>query len=174
MQLILHSVTFAALLPFALGGITTPSLNDLRHTNRISQVAGGKKLPGPVAVANVYKKYHKQAPSAVIAAANSAVSAMLIAATTTTTTSTSTAQTAAVTATDLPNDEAYYVNVTVGKTQMLLNFDTGSSDLWVFSTKLPAAQKGSHHLYNLSGTLDAGQTWDISYGDGSGMLYLST
>ena len=40
---------------------------------------------------------------------------------------------------------------------------------WVFSTELPKSQQGSHDLYNpsKSGKLDSGETWSISYGDGS-------
>ena len=73
--------------------------------------------------------------------------------------------------TAIPFDEAYLYPVSVGGQTLMLDFDTGSADLWVFSTKLPAAQQGTHKLYNpaISGT-DLGETWDISYVDGTGEL----
>lgn len=40
---------------------------------------------------------------------------------------------------------------------------------WVFSTKLPASEQSGHSVYNpaTSGKVDTGETWSISYGDGS-------
>lgn len=44
-----------------------------------------------------------------------------------------------------------------------------TSKRWVFSTELPASEQTGHSVYNpgTSGTLDNGETWSISYGDGS-------
>ena len=41
---------------------------------------------------------------------------------------------------------------------------------WVFSTELPASEQSGHTLYNptKTGKVDSGETWSISYGDGSG------
>lgn len=51
----------------------------------------------------------------------------------------------------------------------MLDFDTGSSDLWVFSNLLPSSEQSGHAIYKTSsGTKETGETWDISYGDGSG------
>ncbi|KAJ8608663.1 hypothetical protein MRB53_039547 [Persea americana] len=72
-------------------------------------------------------------------------------------------------------DEAYLCPVTIGTPgiQTMLDFDTGSADLWVFSTLMPSSQSSGHSpLYNPSGSSTAvretGETWSISYGDGSG------
>lgn len=51
----------------------------------------------------------------------------------------------------------------------MLDFDTGSSDLWVFSTLQASSQRTGHTAYNPStGAVETGETWKISYGDGSG------
>lgn len=60
---------------------------------------------------------------------------------------------------------------------MDLDFDTGSADLWVWSTKLPASTQSStsstgskHNVFDSSksSTWNAtSSTWQISYGDGS-------
>lgn len=66
-------------------------------------------------------------------------------------------------------DQAYICPVTVGANTLKLDFDTGSSDLWVFSTLTPSNEVGSHSVYDVShGQKEDGETWNISYGDGSG------
>jgi hypothetical protein len=53
-----------------------------------------------------------------------------------------------------------------------LDFDTGSADLWLFSTQLAASSQQGHTVYDSkkSSTFKnmTGSTWTISYGDGSG------
>jgi aspergillopepsin I len=66
----------------------------------------------------------------------------------------------------------YLVPVTVGGEELNLDFDSGSADLWVFSSLLPASERSGHAYYtsSKSSTYSAlsGYTWDISYADGSG------
>lgn len=54
-----------------------------------------------------------------------------------------------------------------------------TSKRWVFSTELPSSEQSGHTLYNptTSGKVDSGETWSISYGDGSsasGNVYIDT
>ena len=63
----------------------------------------------------------------------------------------------------------------------MLNFDTGSSDLWVFSSETPLRQQGGQTLYEIedstTATKHGNQTWSIRYGDGSrssGNVYLDS
>lgn len=67
-------------------------------------------------------------------------------------------------------DQAYLSPVTVGGKTLELDFDTGSADLWVFSTLMPSSEQSGHVVYNpsTSGRKLQGSTWNISYGDGSG------
>ena len=135
-----------------------PNIAKLVETNRAVQVEAGQKLSGRDALAAAYQKYGWPLPTTV----EHSFSETDVAATA--------VQSGPVTATDLPNDRAYYVNVTLGTNTLLLNMDTGSSDLWGFSTAMPVSQRGKHHLYNLEGHLDSGETWDIAYVEGSGKI----
>lgn len=71
-------------------------------------------------------------------------------------------------------DQEYLSPVQIGTPAqtLMLDFDTGSSDLWVFSNQLSASQQAGHSIYNpfLSSTAKelTGSTFKISYGDNSG------
>lgn len=68
------------------------------------------------------------------------------------------------------NDIEYLTPVDVGGTTLHLDFDTGSADLWVFSSELPKSEQSGHDIYKPSGNASKieGASWQISYGDGSG------
>ncbi|KAI9811685.1 MAG: Type I transmembrane sorting receptor [Thelocarpon impressellum] len=70
-----------------------------------------------------------------------------------------------------PFDVQYLSPVDIGGQVLNLVFDTGSSDLWVFSSSLPRASQTGHSVYDpaKSKTFQKidGATWSISYADGS-------
>lgn len=89
---------------------------------------------------------------------------------------TDTGETGEVPAEDQQNDSMYLCAVSVGtpSQKLMLDFDTGSSDLWMWSTELPASIKSSGSSHNIfdpskSSTYknQSGSTWKISYGDSS-------
>ncbi|KAF5021306.1 hypothetical protein F66182_6704 [Fusarium sp. NRRL 66182] len=71
-------------------------------------------------------------------------------------------------------DSQYVVPVKIGNPPQTtyLNFDTGSSDLWVFSTDTYQPDQAGHILYRPDKSKTSkrlnGQTWSIRYGDGTG------
>lgn len=87
-----------------------------------------------------------------------------------------TGQTGELSAEDIQNDSEYLATVSIGTPAQNLNldFDTGSADLWVWSTELPSSTTSGatgHTIFNSSKSstfkTSTGETWQIQYGDGS-------
>lgn len=88
------------------------------------------------------------------------------------TNSTASSSTGVVAATPEQGDVEYLAPISVGGQTMMMDFDSGSSDLWVFSTSLAAASQQGHTVFNPSKSTTfktlQGASFSISYGDGSG------
>ncbi|KAF2265138.1 acid protease [Lojkania enalia] len=66
-------------------------------------------------------------------------------------------------------DSLYLTPVELGNTTVQLDFDTGSADLWTFSSLQASSQLTGHDYYRVDpGKKLQGHTWRIQYGDGSG------
>ncbi|KAI6377314.1 hypothetical protein MCOR25_002570 [Pyricularia grisea] len=132
--------------------VGTLTLNQARNPNFVTK-------SGVHAMAKVFRKYGKPLPENLAAAlANTTV----------------TRRDGSVTTTPESDDTEYLTPVQIGTPAVTLNldFDTGSSDLWVFSSDLSASLRSGHSYYTPSKSSTSsklsGQTWSIQYGDGSG------
>jgi aspergillopepsin I len=80
-------------------------------------------------------------------------------------------ETGTVAATPEEFDTEYLAPVSIGGQTLTLDFDTGSSDLWVFSSSLSASSRAGHTAFNPanSPTFEtlAGERFSITFGDGS-------
>ena len=145
--------------------------NSTKSTFTVKQTIKGDvntKLAGPIALARAIGKYSKvgaKIPEVVNAAAVKAAQS----------------DDGTVVANPTQYDSEYIESVTIGGQTLNLDFDTGSSDLWVFSSELPAADQNGHSIYTpgKSSTSKklAGETWSITYGDqssASGDVYSDT
>lgn len=76
-----------------------------------------------------------------------------------------------VKATPEEGDVSFLAPIKVGGQTLMMDFDTGSSDLWVFNPHLPPQKTQGHSVYDprKSSTFKTmpGASWRISYGDGS-------
>ncbi|CAO2654839.1 Nn.00g115720.m01.CDS01 [Neocucurbitaria sp. VM-36] len=81
-------------------------------------------------------------------------------------------QTGTVAANPEQNAALFLSPVDIGGQKLNLDFDSGSSDLWTFSTELSAQTIGQHAAFDASKSTSfktmTGAQWKISYGDGSG------
>lgn len=87
-------------------------------------------------------------------------------------TSNSTAGSGVVAATPEQGDVEYLAPISIGGQTMNMDFDSGSSDLWVFNTQLSTASQTGHTNFDPAKSstfkLIQGASFSISYGDGSG------
>ena len=77
-----------------------------------------------------------------------------------------------VTAKAYGTNTEYLCPVKIGDRTYNMDLDTGSADLWIFNTALPAAVRNGHHaIYNQSESRSfqsiPGAWFDVSYGDNS-------
>ncbi|KAI1178612.1 eukaryotic aspartyl protease [Nemania sp. FL0916] len=78
-----------------------------------------------------------------------------------------------VTAEDTQNDTLYLCKVAVGSPpqDLMVDFDTGSADFWVFSPDVNSTHGSKHNEFNPTKSSSfhrlPGKTWKIEYGDGS-------
>jgi len=153
----LVSMAAAAAIPAKNSTFQTPPKPVVGATFSVEQVSIGQTaLPPPaVAMLNTYAKFKKtaKAPKHLKAAATAQADA----------------QEGSVEAIPTAYDEEYLTPVTVGGQTLNLDFDTGSSDLWVYSSLMSEDDQEGHEVYEINPeNVMEGYSWQIGYGDGSG------
>lgn len=147
-------LALASIASLAVG--SPMELNKRTQKFRLDQAATGrvKLRSGPIDMEKTLKKYGATVPETVSKAAAAAAAG---------------SQEGSVTATPEEYDSEYLCPVSVGGTTLMLDFDTGSADLWVYSSELPASERSGHAYYTVSSSKAlSGEKWSITYGDGSG------
>jgi hypothetical protein len=137
------------------------NVNFVKHNGAVQYSKALRKysMPFPPELAALQtRKIHS------LAAANASVAA--------TNTSAAAAGTGLVAATPEKGDSEYLAPINIGGQTMNMDFDSGSSDLWVFSTQLATASQTGHQNFDATKSktfaVMQGASWSISYGDGSG------
>lgn len=108
-----------------------------------------KHQPPAAQYARILRKYNATIPGHVFAAASK--------------------QASSIPATSVSDDLQYVIKVTAGASTLNLDLDTGSADLWTFSSETPSNELGGHNVYKPSSSAQKqnSQSWDVDYGDGS-------
>ncbi|KAK3937028.1 peptidase [Diplogelasinospora grovesii] len=169
-SLVAASSALAASIPGTRIG--TPAGTTSQRTNSVSIPAirnPNFRAHGPLAQAKAHRKFGKPLPADLERVLSKIWS--------------SKRDSGSVTASPRQQDTEYLCPVQIGSPAQTLplDFDTGSSDLWVFSTDTPRSEVNGQTVYDASSSSSAkrlsGATWKISYGDGSsssGIVYLDT
>ncbi|EFX03838.1 aspartic proteinase [Grosmannia clavigera kw1407] len=155
----LAAVSAVSAMPARIG-VPVSTSNFSIHQVRNEQFTGHH---GPLALAKAYRKYGVALPTDLEAAvakiqADQAVSRR---------------DTGSATNTPTSDDSEYLTPVQIGTPAQTLHldFDTGSSDLWVFSTETPSGSVDGQTLYKPASSSSSekltGATWKIKYGDDS-------
>ncbi|KAF2466381.1 Asp-domain-containing protein [Lindgomyces ingoldianus] len=138
----------------ALLGLVAASPVDIqkRKTFTVSQVERKQFIKnGAAQTAKTFRKFGVKVPAHILAAAAAGPNGTVAA---------------------VPSDaydSLYLSPVDVGGTTLHLDFDTGSADLWCFSSLQASAQLTGHDYYKADASKKvSGASWKISYGDGSG------
>lgn len=137
----------------------------------VEQIHTGYTLKsGPVEVLKTMNKFGKTPPAELVAKVADITSAMPYwLPPTSAITARSPINSGTVSATPQQYDSEYLEPIKIAGKTFQLDFDTGSSDLWVFGSGF-----SGHTTYPGTGKQQSGETWQISYGDGSsasGIVY---
>ncbi|CRG83746.1 hypothetical protein PISL3812_01102 [Talaromyces islandicus] len=171
--------TFFFLTALALAAPTVPQLKGRSfQVDRVQR--DGYVAHGPAALRKAYRKFNVSAAAAAAASTSSGFQALDFvpkkhnrpqSAATGTNSSSTAAQNGTVATSSVDGDVEFVSPVSIGGQTIMMDFDTGSSDLWVFSSEMPAADQQSHTIFDTKSSttfqMMQGETFKISYGDGS-------
>ncbi|KAI1340960.1 secreted aspartic proteinase precursor [Xylariaceae sp. FL0016] len=165
MVLSTNKLAVAAIMAGAAAAAPAPAVKPGRFS--VPQVRNENfKRNGPLQIAKTYLKYGKPVPADLAKTLGWDTNGKR--------------DTGSETTTPEEYDSEYLTPVSIGTPAQVLNldFDSGSSDLWVFSTDTASSEINGQTTYDPDASSTSkqlsGYTWDISYGDGSsssGIVY---
>lgn len=167
----MHPSQFLSILAVVTSGaLALPAVDFQALTGfSVQQVPVGKRIKnGPKSVMDTLAKYGAHASADLVSGAQAVENALLGKLISKRT------QTGMVINSPQTNDASYLIPVSVGTPAqtLMLDLDSGSADLWVFSSELPASESSGHSIYTPSKSTTSvqktGYTWNITYEDGSG------
>ncbi|KAI0601438.1 eukaryotic aspartyl protease [Biscogniauxia sp. FL1348] len=151
-----------------LGGMTF-KINQVPNT----KFYGTRRGRGSMAIARAYSKYGVAVSDDLLTTIQQLLEELGLVQSAGASNGTTSQANGEVAATPQMFDSEYLCPVSIGTPPQTLNldFDTGSSDLWVFSSETPSIQVAGQATYNIEQSSTAqlvdGASWAISYGDGS-------
>lgn len=195
MMSLLQAFFFLSLVVSLATAVPSPQKLQKRGVFKVERVrnVNFRGRNGPRTLAKVYRKYGRPLPSGLLDAMNNGGQSTSTNSlqseerksgmkgtgkgfnevpVVSTTNQTITPGTGLVTAIPETNDVEYLSPITVGGQTLNVDFDSGSSDLWIFNSQLGTQVTKGHQVYDPAKSntflLLDGQTFTISYGDGSG------
>ncbi|KAL5337755.1 aspartic peptidase domain-containing protein [Aspergillus crustosus] len=165
-------LSFLITLWFGLGALSAPtSLNQPgRRSFKVESVRRSNTISGPAALRKAYVKYGI-VPSDIGLDLEDFEPIVKAAVTSTNKDVVEPELTGAVSASSVEGDAAFVSPITIGGQELVVTFDTGSSDVWVMNTRLPSASIEGRPAYDPSKSTTfqklEGATFNITYGDDS-------
>lgn len=178
----LLQVELASASPFQFDVYGVSTLGGMTFKiNQVPNQAYTGRRKGPLAIAKAYSKFGVSYPDELVTVLEKLVKEELKVSNSTG--NSTKAPQGEVAAIPEAFDSEYLCPVQIGTPPQTLNldFDTGSSDLWVFSSQTPSSQVIGQTVYNIGQSSSAkqlnGASWSIKYGDGSsssGTVFMDT
>ncbi|KAL4867167.1 hypothetical protein BDV12DRAFT_171861 [Aspergillus spectabilis] len=162
-------LSFLITLWFGLGVLSAPT-SLKRRSFKIESVRRSNTISGPAALRRAYVKYGI-IPTDIGLDLEDFEPIIKAAVTDTNKDVVEPDLTGAVSALSVQGDAAFVSPITIGGQELVVTFDTGSSDLWVMNTRLPSASIEGRPAYDPSKSTTfknlEGATFNITYGDDS-------
>lgn len=174
-----HLLLFTILVTLALSAPAPSAPQKRGQTFKVKRVANPNfvRRDGAAALIKAYRKFGMPLPTELAATIerktkHNGTSTAVTAKSNSTVAATNGTGSGTVAATPESGDVEYLSPVNIGGQTMNMDFDSGSSDLWVFNTQLATASQAGHTVFNPTKSttfkLMQGASFSISYGDGSG------
>ena len=165
-------IAFALLLSFAFASPIQQQRSPAKRSFKVSRIHQRNYVPnGAFALRRAHNKFGISSPPPVEGLQQESDLTLIPVEQVASNGTSSSGDNGSVAANGAQNDAEFLSPISIGGQTMVMDFDSGSSDLWVFNTKLPAQSQTGHTIYDPTKSTTfqqlQGSTFNISYGDGS-------